>query len=168
MSAMIMKLIEAIYGAAGRKLVEVLLKHPEGATDEEVAQEADMKINDVRRLLYEMAHHGLVSYIRSTKGDSYWYSYRWYTSEHNLRQSITRRVTEVLRVLEERLVFESSNTFYICPVDLSRYTFEEALENNFQCIRCGADLVEYDNSREKQKLKELIEVIRKDVLGRRS
>ncbi len=45
-----------------------------------------------------------------------------------------------------RLEYEKSNTFYRCPNDGTRYTLEEAFENEFQCPKCNALLEEEDNS----------------------
>ncbi len=154
-----LKIIEALTGENGRRIVEILLNSQGGRSDEELAQELNLRVNDVRKLLYELSKQGFVAYIRMTKGESRWYSYYWYTDIDMLKHSINRRMNEVIRVLNERLAYEESQTFYICPNDSSRYTFDEAFENNFRCIQCGFELIEVDNSRTVQYLKKLIEVL---------
>ncbi|MEM0027261.1 MAG: hypothetical protein QXT53_04020 [Ignisphaera sp.] len=156
-----LKIVEQMYGANGRKILEILLNSPNGKTIEELAQETSIRINDVRRLLYEMSQDGFVAYIRSQRGESHWYNYRWYSNHSMLRTSFVRRLKEVIRVLQERLNFEMSNTFYICPNDQSVYTFEEAFENNFQCIQCGSDLIEFDNKSIVSYLNGIIEKLKK-------
>ena len=157
----IIKVVEQMYGVNGRKILEALLNSPNGKTIEEIAQETSIRVNDVRRLLYEMSQDGLVAYIRSQRGESHWYSYRWYSNYSMLKASLVRRLKEVIRVLQERLNFETSNAFYICPNDQSVYTFEEAFENNFQCIQCGSDLVEFDNKQIVSYLSNIIEKLKK-------
>ncbi|MEM0152783.1 MAG: hypothetical protein QXJ56_07480 [Ignisphaera sp.] len=155
----ILKIIEVLAGENGKKIVEILLNSQGGKSDEELAQELNVRVNDVRKLLYELSKQGFVAYTRMTKGDSRWYSYYWYTDMDMLKQSINRRMNEIRRVLNERLAYEESQTFYMCPNDLSRYTFDEAFENNFRCIHCGSELIEIDNSRTVQYLKRLIEAL---------
>lgn len=155
----ILRIIEALTGENGRKIVEILLNSQGGKSDEELAQELNLKVNDVRKLLYELSKQGFIAYTRITKGESRWYNYYWYTDMDMLKQSVNRRMNEVIRVLNERLAYEESQTFYMCPNDLSRYTFDEAFENNFRCIQCGFELIEVDNSKTVQYLKKLIEVL---------
>ena len=52
-----------------------------------------------------------------------------------------------LNKLRERLRYEETNTFYICPNCGIRFTFDEALENGFRCPRCGTSLEYFDNSK---------------------
>jgi transcription initiation factor TFIIE subunit alpha len=156
---LILKIVETLAGEGGRRIVEVLLNSQSGKSDEEIAQELNLRINDVRKTLYELSKHGFVAYIRVTKGDSRWHNYYWYTDKNMLKQSIDRRINEVLRILNERLAYEESQTFYICPNDLIRYTFDEAFENNFRCIQCGSELIEADNTKTVQYLKNLIKAL---------
>ncbi|MCS7367246.1 MAG: helix-turn-helix domain-containing protein [archaeon YNP-WB-062] len=157
----VMKVIEKMYGPDGKKIIELLLKADNGKTIDEIAQETGIRVNDVRRLLYEMSQEGFVAYLRSQKGDSLWYNYRWYTNTTMLRNALSKRIENVIKVLEERLEYETGTSFYICPNDLSIYTFEEAFENNFQCIHCQADLVEFDNRQIITHLKELLKMLKK-------
>ncbi|MCS7111015.1 MAG: hypothetical protein N3D82_06045 [Ignisphaera sp.] len=157
--SIILKVVEALAGENGRRIVEALLNSQGGKSDEELSQELNLRANDVRKLLYELSKQGFVAYTRMTKSDSRWYNYYWYTDMDMLRQSISRRMDEVIRVLNERLTYEASQTFYMCPNDLSRYTFDEAFENNFRCIQCGSELIEVDNSRTVRYLRSLIEAL---------
>jgi transcription initiation factor TFIIE subunit alpha len=157
----VMKFIEKLYGSDGRKIIELLLKASNGKSIDEISQETGIRVNDVRRLLYEMSQEGFVAYLRSQKGDSFWYNYRWYTNIAMLKNALSRRIDNVVKVLEERLEYETSTSFYICPNDLTVYTFEEAFENNFQCIHCQADLTEFDNKQIINHLKALLEKLKK-------
>ncbi|MDK6027769.1 hypothetical protein QPL79_00060 [Ignisphaera sp. 4213-co] len=157
----LLKIIEQMYGASGRKVLETLLNSSSGKTIDEIAQETGIRVNDVRRLLYEMSSGGFVAYIRSQRGESHWYNYRWFSNYSMIKAAISRRIKDVIRVLHERLNYESNNTFYICPNDFSIYTFDEAFENNFQCIHCGSDLVEFNNKLITSYLTNVLEKLRK-------
>mgnify|MGYP001772851337 CR=1 FL=1 len=156
---MMLKIVEALAGESGRRIIELLLNSQSGKSDEEIAQELNLRVNDVRRLLYELSRYGFVAYIRMTRGDSRWYNYYWYTDKNMLKQGIDKRISEVMRILNERLAYEESQTFYICPNDMARYTFDEAFENNFRCIQCGSELVEVDNTKVIQYLRSLIKAL---------
>jgi len=152
----ILRAVEIIVGENGRKIMERLLLTQQGKSDEELAQELNMKVNDVRRILYELAKYGFVSYIRTTKGDSRWYNFYWYTDKSMSNRAIIQRIKEIIRILQERLEYEKSEAFYLCPNDNTRYTFEEAFENNFRCLSCGGELIEVDNNKVVSHLLELI------------
>ncbi len=154
----ILRAVEVIAGENGRKIMEKLLLAQQGKSDEELAQELDMRINDVRRILYELAKYGFVSYARTTKGDSRWYNFYWYTDRSMGNKAIIQRIKEIVRILQERLEYEKSEAFYLCPYDNARYTFEEAFENNFRCLSCGGELIEVDNNKV---ISHLLELIRK-------
>ncbi len=161
--AKILKLVETLTGEIGRRVVEVLLERGEEVSDEEIAQALNMRINDVRRALYELARYGIVSYKRVGKRDSFWYTYRWYIDKDTLARVLLQRKKSVLRKLEDRLAYEESGVFYVCPIDGSRYSFDEAFENYFKCPRCGSDLVEVNNSSVVEYLKNLIERLQREI-----
>ena len=159
----LLKLVEALVGDVGRKVFEVLLERNEEISDEEIAQTANLRINDVRKVLYELAKYGIVSYKRISTRDSFWYSYRWYIDEDALIRTLLQRKKSVLRRLEERLTYEESGVFYLCPIDGSRYSFDEAFENYFKCPRCGSDLIEVDNNAVVEYLRRLIDKLRQEI-----
>ncbi len=152
----ILRAVEIIAGENGRKIMERLLLSLQGKSDEELAQELNMKVNDIRRILYELAKYGFVSYIRTARGDSRWYNFYWYTNKSMSDKAIIQRVKEIIRIMQERLEYEKSEAFYLCPNDNTRYTFAEAFENNFRCLSCGGELIEVDNSKVVSHLLELI------------
>lgn len=159
----LLKLVEALTGDVGRKVFEVLLEHSGEMSDEEIAQAVNLRINDVRKVLYELAKYGMVSYKRISTRDSLWYSYKWYIDEDALMRTLLQRKKSVLKKLEERLAYEESGVFYVCPVDGSRYSFDEAFENYFKCPRCGSDLVEVNNDAVVEYLRRLIDKLRQEI-----
>ncbi len=159
----ILQLAEAIAGLEGRKVLEALIQLNREASDDEIAQKAGLRVNDARKALYELVKHGLISYKRIRHGESTWYSYRWYLDVKALSRTLLRRKRLVLEKLKERLEFEQNNVFYMCPLDGSRYSFDEAFENYFRCPKCGSDLVEVSNNLFIEALKELVNTLSREI-----
>jgi transcription initiation factor TFIIE subunit alpha len=153
----LLSFVEKMYGANGRKIIEALMKSKTGMGIDEIAHETKLRTNDIRKLLYEMAKEGFVITLRSQRGESIWYTYRWYTDIGIIKRALVRRLKTVLNILNERLEYEQTNTFYICPTDYTIYSFEEAFENGFRCIHCQSELVAFDNKTIITYLKNLIE-----------
>jgi Transcription factor IIE (TFIIE), alpha subunit len=140
----------------GEDVIEVLsflLESKTEMTDESMASKLNIKVNEVRKKLYALAEHGLVSYRRTRDKDTGWYVYYWKANSDQINDILLARKREILNKLKSRLEYESNNEFYICPEDKNKYTFEEAFENEFKCPKCGVQLTYYDSG----KIKELLE-----------
>lgn len=148
-------------------VLEILLKKKGELTDDEIARILNVKVNNVRRTLYILSDHGLVRYKRTRDRETGWYLYYWRANTDQVNDILLNRKREMVQKLKMRLEFESNNTFYICPDDGSRYIFDEALENEFKCPRCGASLVYYEGDKVKEiierKIKELEEEINNET-----
>lgn len=158
-----LKVIEVLSGENARKIVELLIKNGKGMSDEEISSTLNLRVNDVRRILYDLASNGFVAYKRSSGENSRWYSYIWFTDKDMIMQAIGKRKREVLRILSEWLSRSESLPTYICPYDYSLYTFDDAFENSFRCIKCGADLVEIDNRKVVEFVKNLVNKLNKST-----
>lgn len=158
-----LKVIEVLSGENARKIVELLIKNGKGMSDEEISNTLNLRVNDVRRILYDLASNGFVAYKRSSGENSRWYSYIWFTDKDMIMQAIGKRKREVLRILSEWLSRSESLPTYICPYDYSLYTFDDAFENSFRCIKCGADLVEIDNRKVVEFVKNLVNKLNKST-----
>lgn len=163
----LLSFIETMIGPSARKVFKYLIESGEEASDDAIANALEMKVNDVRRALYALSEHGFVSYRRVRDKNSGWFIYYWRINVEDINTILLVRKKEILRKLKERLEYEESNSFYYCPVDGSRYTFEEAFENGFVCPRCGAELVYIENDKIKQILAERIRKIEEEI-GRES
>jgi transcription initiation factor TFIIE subunit alpha len=156
--------IENMYDKETRLVLEYLMKTTKDKlTDEEIANDLGMKINTVRRALYNLLEQGLVSYRRVRDKSSGWFVYYWSLNTDKLNVALLQRKEKVLSKLKARLRYEEENEFYVCPVDGSRYTFAEALEYDFKCPRCGEHLVHQDNTDIKEVLRERIARIEEEL-----
>ena len=157
------KVIRALTGDLGERIVLLLLEQRTEMSDEEIAQSLGARINDVRKVLYDLVRYGFVTYKRITRRESYWHVYKWFTNEELIARALLQRKRLALKKLIDRLNYEKNNVFYECPVDGSRYSFDEAFENYFRCPRCGADLVEVNNEHVVKALENLIERLSREL-----
>jgi transcription initiation factor TFIIE subunit alpha len=156
-------MIERMYGSEARTVLEYLLGKNKEVTDEEIAEETGLKINSVRRALYLLLEHNLVGYRRVRDRNSGWYIYYWQVNVDQINAILYARKKMVLEKLKARLRYEESNEFYVCPNDGSRYTFDEAMDNDFRCPRCGEMLEYEDNTRYKEVLRKRIARIEEEL-----
>jgi len=143
----IIEFVKLMVGEQAAKIFAELYKIGEEVNDEEIAKRLGLKLNVVRKQLYLLSEQGLVSYRRTKGKNGEWYTYYWRIERDRLLGIIRSRKMITLNKLRERLRYEETNTFYICPNCGVRFTFDEALENGFRCPRCGMSLEYFDNSR---------------------
>jgi transcription initiation factor TFIIE subunit alpha len=161
----LLSFIEMYCGGVCREVLNMLMKTSKEFLDEEIASELGVNVNEVRRALYDLQTLGIVSYRRERDEKDGKFIYYWYANIEHLNQLLLQRKKLVLKKLEERLKLEEENSFYRCPNDGMRLTFDEALENDFRCPKCNSLLEFYDNSWVKEKLKILISSLREEVVN---
>ncbi len=149
------------------RIFEYIYKRLDEVQDEEIARELGLKLNEVRRILYALSEQGFVSYRRVRDKNTGWYTYYWRVRKDEILSLIQSRKKVVLSKLKLRLQAEETNTFYECPTDGTRYTFDEALENEFRCPRCGSQLVYADNSNIIRVLKKYINILERELSGKK-
>ncbi len=67
---------------------------PDGeVTDEELAEELDLELNDVRRALFILYENDLATYRRLRDEDSGWLTYLWTFEYDNIPENQKRRCT---------------------------------------------------------------------------
>lgn len=163
----IINLAKTLSGDDVADVIKLLLDKKVELTDEEIAKELNMKVNEVRKKLYALLENNFVVYRRVRDKDTGWYVYYWRVNLEEINEIILNRKRAVLNKLKQRLEYEKSGIAFICPQDDSTYTFEEALENDFKCPRCGTPLKEYDSQKIRefleQKIRELSEEIEKEI-----
>ncbi|MDH5815911.1 MAG: transcription factor [Candidatus Nezhaarchaeota archaeon] len=158
----LLKLIAVLSGEDAAKLVKVLLNEKE-VSDEVLAERTGMRLNQVRRVLYDLLDKHIVTYRRETSEGGGYYLYTWSLNREGLREIVKERKKLVLNRLRERLLYEQQNMFFMCPNGCSkRMTFDKAMDHQFKCTNCGAILQSFDNSKIVEKLRLKIESLEKD------
>ena len=153
----VLALIERIFGEDTAKVFEVLLRRGKNVRDEEIAREIGMRVNSVRKALYQLHANQVVSYKKLYDPTTRWYIYLWSINEVGIKSLIERRIKLALNVLRQRLEHERSTVFFRCKKgSCPKISFDEALENSFRCPYCGGELEQVDNTEVIRRLEEEI------------
>lgn len=133
-----------LLGEYAVKLIEILSEKEE-TTDDELIQKTGMKLNNLRKVLYQLFDQNLVSYRRVRDKEAGWFKYYWKINPTGLNILLNAKKRKILTKLKERLEYETSNMFFMCSTHNTRYTFDDAMEINFQCLECGSRLDSVQN-----------------------
>ena len=159
----IIKLLNQIAGKHGHEVAKVL--SGKELTDDEVANRTEMRINLVRRILYELYENRLASYRRVRDENSGWYIYYWQLDPERALGYVNTNQRQLLQKLEEQLELEKNTIYFNCNNECPKMPFEQATENDFKCPKCGGKLESYDNSNVITSLEQRIQSLRQQILG---
>ena len=159
------KISAMIGGDEYLKVARSLLK-TEDATDEEIASSTGLRINMVRRVLYDLFGKGLITGVRVKDERKGWFVYRWRSRREEVENFIQNQKKKIKGRLQERLDYENSSQFYHCGNnDCDRVTFENALDQFFKCPSCGDVLNLKKNETQKKGFTKKIDEIGKDLIS---
>ena len=157
------KISEMIGGDEYLKVARSLLK-AEDATDEEIASSTGLRINMVRKVLYDLFGKSLITGIRVKDERKGWFVYRWRSRREEVENFIENQKKKISERLQQRLDFENSSEFYHCGnEDCPRVTFEDSLEAMFKCPSCGQVLNRKKNDKAKKAFAKKIDKIKNDM-----
>jgi len=155
--------IQEIAGDEAVAIIEALTSFEE-ALDEQIVGKTGIKLHNVRKALYRLFEHNIVSYRRVRDKEAGWFKYYWRLNRTSLAILVKMKKKAVLNKLKERLDYEKTHMFFTCvkgcPI---RITFEEATEHNFTCPLCGAQLQHQDNSKIIRVLEKKVNEIEQDL-----
>ena len=115
-------------------------------SDLEIADETEIKLSTVRKILYKLNEAGIATYKKSQDPETKWFIYNWKFEPEKISEIITQNLEKVTDEIEKSLEYEEANMFFTCKSNEHRYIFEKASENNFICPKCGESLEYQDNS----------------------
>ena len=157
------KISEMIGGDEYLKVARSLLK-AEDATDEEIASSTGLRINMVRKVLYDLFGKSLITGIRVKDERKGWFVYRWRSRREEVENFIEKQKKKISERLQQRLDYESSSEFYHCGnEDCPRVTFEDSLEAMFKCPSCNQVLNLKKNDKAKKAFAKKIDKIKNDM-----
>lgn len=157
------KIAGLIGGEEYVKVARALL-NTEDVTDEEIASATGLKINIVRKVLYDMFGKALISGIRVKDEKKGWFVYRWRAKQDHVDNFIENQKKKILDRLYKRLEHEDSTEFYHCGNhDCPRVKFDVAVELFFKCPNCKGPLNMVDNTKVKEALRYKIDQITTDI-----
>jgi len=140
----LIEIIRKTYGENAADIFSLLLEKGE-VRDDELARILDLPPNETRKILHELFNADLVRYRRIKDPRLKWYTYYWRIIDVPPKIILQQKFRRILQILKNRLSFEKTNSFYICPLCKSRYTFEVASINMFKCPNDGEVLEIYEN-----------------------
>jgi len=139
--------VARLFGGDDAVTVINILKKKSEATDEVLANESVVRLNTVRKILYKLYDHGLVSCTRVRDEKTSWFIFYWKLQTDQLDAFIRSRKRRVLEKLRQKLDYERGHSFFVCKkCGEVRVTFEEAMESSFRCSKCGGQLESADNA----------------------
>ena len=137
-----------LHELVGPKGMPVAAAPAEGqVTDEALAEELGLELNDVRRALFILYENDLASYRRVRDEDSGWLTYLWTFEYDNIPQNLAEEMERLMVALDRREEYERENEFYLCEVCSLRFEFGEAMDFGFECPECGSPLEAMENDR---------------------
>lgn len=153
----LIEVVDDIAGEEVKQVTLVLLNADKETTDEEISEKLDMRLNQVRKSLYKLYDLQLATFRRIRDKSTGWFVYFWTLHPERIDLFVEKKQQEVMSKLQERLNYEESNMFFTCNnPECPRVTFQEAMDNNFECEHCNGRLEAFDNEQLKQVLKDKI------------
>jgi len=161
--ATLVKVAEALGEEEAVKLIDILKASSE-ITDDEIANKTGIRLNSVRKILYKLYDHSLVSLRRTRDPKTGWFIFHWRLQPDQMEGFILSQKRRVLEKLNIRMEYEKNHDFYWCYTPgCKRIPFEEAVELVFKCPTCGKPLVHYDNDKVVLALGKKVDMLRKEL-----
>ena len=144
-----MRLFERIVGTLmGEDTVNVakyLLENPE-STDEEIADDLSLNIKVVRNALFKLNEQSLARFRRIRNADTGYFVYYWTLESTKVYDLIRRRSNKIIKLLKQRIEFESENLLYYCGgEDCTPVVLDVAYMSNFICQNCKQPMDQQNN-----------------------
>lgn len=143
----LVEMVDDVAGSDVRKVAILLMDQPEDVelTDEIIAEDLQIKLDEVRKSLYRLSDLNIASFRRTRDAESGWFIYFWKINPKKIIEVVITRQRRVLWKLMERLQYERENMFFTCDTPTcTRKTFQEAMELDFVCNACDRRLVDLD------------------------
>jgi transcription initiation factor TFIIE subunit alpha len=152
-------LVEAI-GEDVLKIVDYL-KNRKNISEFIIAEKTETEIHAVRNILYRLQRLNLATYKRKKDSKKGYYISYWTYHPKRIKDLIGDLRKSKLEMLRTRLEREEANknAFFICQNACVRLDFDQATDLEFRCPECGAILLQQDNSRTIDVLRERIKEI---------
>lgn len=140
------QILVAILGEGGLPLInELMLKDNTSEFDLATKTKKDIKV--IRKLLYILYNHNLVSFTRKKDKIKGWYIYYWTLVPDSVKFNYFKMKRDLLERLKQQVEDEKKELFFACTQRCLRMNFDHAMDFEFRCPECG-ELVNQDNGEE--------------------
>lgn len=157
------QVISELSGADVLPLVEYL-RDKKDVSEFIIAKDIETEIQLIRNQLYRLLDYNLVSFWRKKDKQKGWYIYYWTYNPNHIEHLFWDIKKKRLEKLKERLEREENDFFFMCQENgCVRLDFEKATEFNYQCPECGGMMVQQDNNRTKEFLKQQISELEEEL-----
>lgn len=157
------EILTRIAGEPGYQIAAALVEKE--LTDDEVAKRTGIRINLVRKILYDLYDSRVVGYRRVRDESSGWYIYYWRIEPERAKEFVENNKRALFQKLNERLEEERNTMYFVCNNGCAKVTFDVAVENDFKCLKCGSKLQRYDNSNVITALEHQVESLKQRLAG---
>ncbi len=151
------ELISRVAGEIGAILYSLGIKGE--FTDDQLALELGIEINEIRKALFAMYELGLAEYRRRKDDETGWMEYYWKINYNKARLVLKRELEKTREKLLRKLEAERNAIYYICPNMCLKVSYDEAISMNFICPQCSSELHYLDTSSAIAKIEEEIKNI---------
>jgi len=159
----LMKVAGILGGEEAVKIVEILSQVDE-VTDEEIVAKSNIRLNNVRKILYRFYDHSIVALRRTRDKNTGWFIFHWRLQPDQIDGFLTNQKKHILAKLQTRLDYEKNHDFYYCySPGCGRLPFEEATEYVFRCPKCDKPLMHFDNGRIVEFLSKKVDQLRSEL-----
>jgi len=143
--------------------VLLILEKKAVVSEDIIAEKLKIKVNAARRLLYALHTKGITAYTKKRDPKKkWWYLYYWSIDKDRLQLVVNEYKRKMLEQKQKELESERQFAFE-CQACTEKYTYEDALESEFTCPKCGSLLVEAKPTKQILKLEREIVSLEKQI-----
>jgi transcription initiation factor TFIIE subunit alpha len=141
----------------------VILEKKKDVPEEFIAKKLKLKINETRKHLYKLYEKRLATYVKKADPKKkWWYIYHWSLDKPRIQELFFEYKRKLLTKKKKELDAERQYAFE-CPACKTKYSYDEALETEFNCPSCGALLEPSKETVTAKKLEKEIEALEAEL-----
>lgn len=144
------------------KVLDILEKK-DSVSEDVIAEKLKIKVNATRKLLYALHTKGITAYTKQRDPKKkWWYLYYWSIDRVRLQAVVTEYKRKMLENKQKELETEKQFAFE-CAACTEKYAYEDALESEFTCPKCGSLLAEARPTKTIMRLEREIAILDKQI-----
>jgi len=144
------------------RVLEILEKK-DSVSEDVIAEKLKIKVNAARKLLYALHTKGITAYTKQRDPKKkWWYLYYWGIDRVRLQAVVVEYKKKLLENKQKELETEKQFAFE-CAACTEKYAYEDALESEFTCPKCGSLLAEARPTKTIMRLEREIAILDKQI-----
>jgi transcription initiation factor TFIIE subunit alpha len=158
------EILTVILTEEGLPLVDQLWGR-QNVSEFDLAKKTKKDIKVIRKMLYLLYNHNLVSFTRKKDKQKGWYIYYWTLLPEHIKFNYLKRKRHLLEQLEARLDEEQKELFFVCPSTCVRLNFDQAMDFEFHCPECGDLIIQDDSEKHITALEKQIKTLKQELVA---